>query len=331
MSYYKRKGILLSKIKADKIQFKDDVQINDQPSKRFKKQSSNQLISDLPPEIILEILKFVPEIDLIRNISQVSKQFNNLMRDGAISLSIQLSPRLSFDFGQNFFLQRSHQISQLTFFKTPLKVLEKFSSIVGSLPKLVGIKISLLEDQLPANFLTEIFDRKLLKVLIVRGIRARPNLTNIEKCQSLTHLQLDQYISLSRLKQISTLKNLRSLELTISVGISLEDFVQIFESSNWSGLEELTVTFVTMNTESLEVIGRKCPNLVRLWIYSFCQNEEVSSSGIDFLLSSSPKLRFVFFTFNHLEESLKDCGQFCPNFDVHYSSGILPCVRFVKK
>ena len=317
------------KLKVNKIQIKENISTITKLSKK-NSNSNDRLISDLPPEILLKILKFVPDTDLVRNVSKVSKNFNNLSKDGSITLSIQLSPKLSLDVGQNFFSQRSHQIRELTFFKTPLNVLQTFAPVIASLPKLVGIKISLLDDQLPTNFLTEIFDRQRLKILIVRGTRARPNLKKIEKCQTLKHLQLDHYITLQELKQISSLKNLKSLELTISAGIYLEDFVQVFQSSSWSSLEELTVTFVTMNTECLEVIGRKCPNLIRLWIYSVCQDEAVASSGINSLLSSSPKLSFVFFTFNHLEESLKDCGKLSKNFDVQYSSGILPCVSFAK-
>ena len=288
-------------------------------------------IEDLPAELILKILKHVPLADLVKNVSTVSKKFYQLSLDSSRPVSFKISSetcKVAFC----TLMKRFNQINDIVIYKVDRHFFFKLAPIISSLPKLTRMKLSLLNYDLPPRFLEQIFEKGKLEKFVILGNRMKPVLKSIEKCTNLKHLQLDHSISMNELQQIKSLTHLKILELTTSLLIDPHEFAQIIETSAWSSLEELTLTFVSLNSDCLETVGKKCPNLRKAWIYSICQSTLVPGSSLNSLLKSCQQLDFLFLSFKHLGTTIKYTdNELIKKFTLNYVWSLLPHVTFIKK
>ena len=301
------------------------------PDKK-KKNAGNGLsksrphILDLPTEILLKIFQFLSGGDLLYGVSKVCERFKDLSDDGSLSFTVQVSSEVTEERAERFFIRKSHQIKEVSLHSIGVNVVERVAKPLVHLPKLTGLRISRLRHQLPANFLNDIFERKKLKILLVKCIRARPDLSKIRECQDLTCVQISHPITSTEWNNITLLPALRSIDLCLTSLPNPETFINALTNSCWSNLDELHLTFFTFNDACLDVVAKKCPNLKKLWICSVCQEKgSVTSEALDSALIACSKLKRVFLTFTHLEKTLQNSKAY-KFFRVDYSGGFMPYV-----
>ena len=327
----RRKKAAVGKLFADQA----DGQTRSRPKKvkTDLQVAASKSLNDLPTEILLEILKLIPSSDLIRNVSRVSKKFYSLTMDASLSISFRFTFRTEKFAAEAFLQKRSRQISSVVIYQVMRReALDYLAPSIAALPKLTAIKISMVGFELPKSLLGGIFEKGNLEKLVVVNLRLIPDLTGLENCSKLRHVQFDHVMQIEELKYFSDMTNLRVLELTASTTTSLEDFVQVFEASQWSSLEELTLTFITMNSSCLEVIANKCPKLKKIWIYSIFQNSAIASSAVDLILRNCQLLRFFFMAFKSLGKTIEGMDQeLSRKYLLNYFSGNLPRVTFTRK
>ena len=331
----RRKKAAVEKLFADQA----DGQTRSRPKKAKTElqvaadKAASKSLNDLPTEILLEILKLIPSSDLIRNVSRVSKKFYSLTMDASLSISFRFTFRTEKFAAEAFLQKRSRQISSVVIYQVMRReALDYLAPSIAALPKLTAIKISMVGFELPKSLLGGIFEKGNLEKLVVVNLRLIPDLTGLENCSKLRHVQFDHVMQIEELKYFSDMTNLRVLVLPASTTTSLEDFVQVFEASQWSSLEELTLTFITMNSSCLEVIANKCPKLKKIWIYSIFQNSAIASSAVDLILRNCQLLRFFFMAFKSLGKTIEGMDQeLSRKYLLNYFSGNLPRVTFTRK
>jgi hypothetical protein len=283
-------------------------------------------ILDLPTEILLKIFQYLSGGDLLYGVSKVCERFKALADDGSLTFTVQVSSQVTEERAVRFFNRKSHQIKEISLFSVGANVVERVAQPLANLPKLTGLRIARLGHRLPANFLSDIFERKKLKILLIKCNRARPDLSKISECQDLTCVHISHPITPFELNKITLLPALRSLDLFLTSLPKPEVFVNAVTSSSWSSLEELHLTFFTFNDACLHAIAKKCPNLKKLRICSVGQVKgSVTSEALDSALIACSKLKRVFLTFNHLEKTLQNSKAY-KFFRVDYSGGFMPCV-----
>ena len=67
-------------------------------------------LTDLPPEVLLEILSLVPTVDLLQNVARVSKMFYEYTKDPRAHIDVKFDMKVRFDSEQIwiwFFKQHS--------------------------------------------------------------------------------------------------------------------------------------------------------------------------------------------------------------------------------
>ena len=290
----------------------------------------NKSLNDLPAEVILEILKWVPSGDLLRGVTRVSKKFYQLSLDPSLSISFRITRRTKKFAAEAFLMKRFRQISTIVIYQvTSQEDLNYLAPTIAALPKLSELKISMLPIELPKNLLGGIFEKGKLERLVVVGQRMVPDLTGIENCLKLVHVQFDHVMQIEELSCLSNMSKLRVLELTASIATSLEDFVEVFRASQWSSLEELTLTFVTMNSQCLETVATKCPALKKIWIYSIYQEKAIASSAVELILRNCHQLQFLFLAFNKIGSTLKKMDQkLLQKYLVDFVPGAMPHITF---
>ncbi len=287
---------------------------------------SRTQILDLPTEILLKIFQYLSGKDLLYGVSKVCQRFKDLSDDRSLSYTVLDSSVVMEERAERFFIQKSHQIKEVLLHSVGANVIERVAQPLANLPKLTGILISRLRHKLPEHFLNSIFERKKLKILLIRCVRARPNLNKIRECQDLTCVHISHPITPTEWNNIVLLPNMRSVDLCLISLPNPEVFIQGLTNSSWSHLEELNLTFFTFNDACLDTVAKKCPNLKKLWISSVCQVKgSVTSEGLDSALIACSKLKRVFLTFTHLEKTLQNSKSY-KFFRVDYSGGFMPFV-----
>ena len=64
-------------------------------------------LTDLPPEVLLEILSLVPTVDLLQNVARVSKMFYEYTKDPRAHIDVKFDMQVRFDSEQIWFFKQN--------------------------------------------------------------------------------------------------------------------------------------------------------------------------------------------------------------------------------
>ena len=146
----------------------------------------------MPPEIIIKIISYLPTKDLVKNVSLVSKQLNLLSKDSFVGVSVSLTQDSTPEKVTLIFEHRSSQIRDLTINNVSEETQQVLTNRIGSLKNLQTFKVVRNINQtytFPKKFLTQLFQRKNLKDVELRGyFFEEASLSSIGECQQLKRL-----------------------------------------------------------------------------------------------------------------------------------------------
>ena len=296
-------------------------------SERLKKrkmdivQKSTINFSQLPTEIILKIMNFVPQFDLIHILPLVSKQFHSLSNDRSVRLTISLD----IDAEQitpppKFLTGRYHQIDSLTLsFKQP----EFFDGPLCQV--LVDQAFRLTYDTpLPQDYFVNLFQQqvglKKIKICILAEIGRTiygdrwPNsqslettgqipplniLKGISNCKQLENLDLHlKSLSFEELKEIATLHHLKTLIINVTPDVTTVQLHDRLSNADWKKLTRIEICSQAADDSYLNVIAKSCPSLQ--YANLLYRTSDITRQGITTFLAGCRNLRILFLIYYFL-------------------------------
>ena len=271
-----------SKCKALDVKEKESRSINVKEKNQKRVETK---LTDLPPEILINILKHLSRLDLMRNVSRISKQFYVLSQDFQVPLSGTFKIRswtpLSF---VRKLLQRSHQIVRLdliTTATTPTFTLLKTS--LKFFTRLKSLQIN-PNDYDMAGYGSLDYKEQLLQN------RWDGQYENIRECRSLEHLWIWQTpLTLLEFNSFSSLVHLKTFEVALSAEIQLEDITRVL--SKLTKITKLTLDQIPLiGNKDLDSIVKACPSLENLSLIGLYKRSGFTASGLKRTFQENKKL-----------------------------------------
>ena len=196
--YHQNEKILKSRKRKRKLEIKTESSGNE--SKRLKQEIVEKAetglkdlkvqFTDLPHKVLVKIINYLPTKTIVRDLSLVSKQLNDLSKNPSVQIQVRLSSEINPESFQNIF-QRSSQIESLEL-KTlksseGIKILTNHAEKLSSLTKLCIIS----SETIPKKLLENLFKSKSLKYLTILCYNLEDfSLETISHCKQLKKLML---------------------------------------------------------------------------------------------------------------------------------------------
>jgi len=280
-------------------------------------------LQDLCPSILLKILGYISVIDLVHNVSLVSKQFYSLSLDFSLKIRLFINPTSHIHVIENFLIQRSHQVNGL--------VLNRISGEM--LNFLCFPKNYYLWNQLTSlTFIHPLWDFDDIVDMMY-------NLSNLKSLNVQTTIKpFDLNILDEELQRL----NMCVLRFTYYIGLNLftailsckrithahfEGFHFDFPSVHIEG-KSTNIKFLRMTISNYHIgysfaIGKFFPNLEQIIIDGENSLQGHDSLMLNFLFSHLPNLRKLSFKTILSEQSFAFRFNLPSNFEFHYYKGFL--------
>lgn len=270
------------------------------------KTTSELKLENLPCEMILNILKKVPQSDLLKNVSKVSKMFCNLAKDCSVHFNILLTDRIQPASLQSLVNHRSHQIYSLELSNCSVALLRMVQSNFGLLKNLTSISISYysLINYLPTVFSTLLFVQcQSLKKF--RVCHCQVEYEAVGHCKQLESFEdHSNQLNIHSFHSLLSLRHLRMLHVSLANEISLEDFNgEWMAAEDLSKLSKLTLEKEILSGQCLKTIARMSPNL-DFFEVCFKVDRNISATSVRQFLATLKKLRCLTFTAKNYERGL---------------------------
>ena len=239
-------------------------------------------LADLPQEILLKIFQYLPQFDLIRTVSVLSKYFNELSKDRNLSISLQITIGKNSGLPQNAIINESRvqQIKAITFtwLQQDLYSWQQRLAFACSIGLTSGYLTRAIPNATEIKKLTvqvQGWDDPVLVNTIYRMVDERSgrgivqDLTGIGSYKSLQHL--DVYLSgvkIEVLEEVLSLPRLQLLRIRLAPSITTTQFIDLASNVKLSHLREFCITFDHVDDRCVTSIMTMCPNLVTLAIDS---------------------------------------------------------------
>lgn len=268
--------------------------------------TSELKLENLPCEMILNILKKVPQSDLLKNVSKVSKKFWMLTKDCCVHLNILLTDRIHPSSLQSMFSHRSHQIYSLELSNCSVALLRMLQSNFGLLKNLTSISIShySLINYLPTVFSTLLFVQcQSLKKF--RVCHCQVEYEAVGHCKQLESFgDHSNQLNIHSFHSLMSLRHLRMLHVSLANEISLEDFNNAWMAAeDLSKLSKLTLEKESLSGQCLETIARMSPNL-DFFEVCFKVERHISATSVKQFLATLKKLRCLTFIAKNYKRGL---------------------------
>jgi hypothetical protein len=282
---------------------------------------SNFDLDTLPNEILLKILSFLPQCDLIHSVSVLSKRFHDLSKDRSLRLTTSLYNQGNYIASAPEFLNsRFHQIDSFNIYFTPpeyLKIDSFDSNFIQYFEQMQILVFNLVYNTpLSHNYFFELFKNQLnLKKLALKlkdptslnhksyfqqvdspfllasnVITTKVRLLKgISSCQALEHLDLHlKSLSYPELEEVSSLPNLKKLLIHLAPDITPIKLRQVLTGPKWHKIVTLSIYSHHMDDSSFNAVAEKCPSLKHLILKS--RYNLLSGPGITTFLTGSAML-----------------------------------------
>ena len=281
---------------------KSSTQTGTESEPKKTKSSTTTELDQLPAEILLKILRYVPQSGLLQNVCRVSKKFYELTTDSSIRLWVTLDIDSKPSHLNSFFLHRSHQISDLDLIlidlelrrcprRCPSAVLRWIEPYFASMKNLASIKVKVTRRfELPPSFTAQLF----------------------QHCHSLSDCNLD-FMGAEWFSCLSKRTE--------------ENFNRSWpECADLSKLSCLRIRSFDIPNHCLKTIASRCPNLEYCRMAADYRNY-VSKEGIHNFLRNLKKLEelALWYFYDHDRSDLINFE--ADGFDVHSSKHVLCCKR----
>ena len=193
------------------------------------KQEPMMKLTVMPPEIIVQIISFLPTKDIVNRASLVSKQFHMLSKESFVAISVLLMPDSTPEKAMQIFAHRSSQIRDLTLDNISEETQKVLTNQIGSLKNLHTCKVVRNINQtytFPKKFLTQLFQLKHLKDLELRGyFFEEASLNTIGECQHLKRLFVnlsDYNVSNHEFQLIANFREIKFLWINLETNFEAE-------------------------------------------------------------------------------------------------------------
>jgi hypothetical protein len=306
---------LTNLLKEERLSHSEHIQQktkNDPASVNTNQFESITVISDLPNEILVKIVNFLPTRDILVNVGLVSKHLNDVSKDSYVGINVKLTTEKTGqpEVIQNVLSLRNKQIKTLEVSLFSSQAMETMSSVIGQLSQLKKLFIRNLPSPSLKQLLENIFQLKNLKDLSLVGPLDELSLSTIGECRQLERLHFilrpSYVLSDLEFRQILSLKNLTSLNLRhcqLNFNLETASFPLNQSCTKMQLISDLAEPPVPLSY--IKFITSHFPKLKRLEIK--CREIKVDSFE-----DLSKFLRSLFARCKHLEL----VGFYCNSFDI---------------
>ena len=243
--------------------------IDEQPAKRTK--IVRTPIQDFPPEILIKILGYVADKDLIRNVSCVSKAMYELTKDKTFGISAKFDRKMNLQKAQNLMRTRSHQLQEITLrIGVTCKTFAFLTNEISALTNLRKLDIS-TDFTLTKQFTTQLFQIESLTDLTLNATLEDSSMSGISDCKRLKHLRLFRKVSETELLVVAGIASLATLHLDDLELINFQKYEESFQAltSNCSATFPYGHLF-PVTESSIETMFNTFPNIKILKLWGRC-------------------------------------------------------------
>jgi hypothetical protein len=269
-------------------------------------------IEDLPTEILLKIINYVPMKDVQRNVSLVSKQMNLLSNDSSVGVVVEFTKNTTLAAAQNTFKKMANRILALYFNSgTKVEIIKMLFDQISTLTMLNKLVIWNAEVPIPTSFLAQLSKLKKLRFLTLELNFEETTLRTIVDCKKLKSLVIKpKFYSLSD----ADLKALEQLgkRTQLFVDLTFSNLSQIsraasspieFPMAPNNSLQHHLVLYVESVSE-LELIVSHFPHVHQLQAYGKCDLESQENiRSLHSLLSKCKNLFHLLLKCSRIDEA----------------------------
>jgi hypothetical protein len=301
----------------DEAKFYDcalELKLEGLPMKWNKKKliPRTEKIEDLPTEILLKIINYIPMKDVPRNVSLVSKQMNLLSNDSSVGVVVEFTKNTTLEAAQNTFKKLSNRISALYFNSgTKVEIIKMLFDQISTLTLLNKLVIWNAEVPIPTSFLAQLSQLKKLRFLTLELNFEELTLRTIAGCKKLKSLVIKpKFYSLSD----ADLKALEQLgkRTRLYVDLTFSNLSQISRAASSpiefplapnNSLQHHLVLYVDSVSE-LELIVSHFPHVHQLQAYGKCDLESQENiRSLHSLLSKCKNLFHLLLKCSRIDEA----------------------------
>jgi hypothetical protein len=266
-------------------------------------------LTELPLEVVVWIISYLPTIDIVKNVSLVCKQLNLLSKDSDVGISVSLTSDSTPEKVIQIFEQRSSQIKHLMITNISEETQKVLTNQIGSLKCLQKFEIIHSSNQtykFPKKCFIQLFQLKHLKELDLLGdLFEESSLNTLEDCQQLRRLILnfpgrDYVVSKEEFKSIIKFRGIKYflMHFEMNFGADFLDFPVVPLHIDKQRLLNhcYFLRFLIFSPSHLRMIAAQMPNLCSLAF--ICETFEIDLpeflSALKYLFQRCKSLAFIF-------------------------------------